>query len=180
MSIAVRAPTPEDTDALLAFFLRVPDGERSFFKEQSVDRETVAAWLAPDARGRRAIAVDDAGEVVGQVAVVPLQGWSDHVAETRLIVDPARRRAGIGKLLARRAVLDGIECGMRKLMVEVVAEQDGTVSMFEALGFRAEGMLEEQVRDRDGNLQDLIVLSHSLRDQSALMSAVGIDQALHG
>jgi L-amino acid N-acyltransferase YncA len=178
MTIAVRAPTPEDTDALLAFFLRVPDGERSFFKEQSVDRETVAAWLAPDARGRRAVAVDDTGEVVGQVAVVPLPGWSDHVVETRLIVDPGRRREGIGRLLARRAVLDAIDCGARKLMVEVVAEQDGTVSMFEALGFRAEGLLEDHVRDRDGNLQDLIVLAHSLEDQSALMAAVGIDEAL--
>ena len=74
MTIAVRAPTLEDTDALLAFFLRVPDGERSFFKEQSVDRETVEAWLAPDAPGLRAVAVDEAGEVVGQVAVVPLPG----------------------------------------------------------------------------------------------------------
>jgi L-amino acid N-acyltransferase YncA len=178
MTIAVRAPTPGDTEALLAFFLRVPDGERSFFKEQRVDRETVAAWLAPEAGGRRAIAVDDEGRVVGQVAVVPLQGWSDHVAEMRLIVDPARRREGIGRRLARRAVLDAIEGGTRKLVVEVVAEQDGTVSMFEALGFRAEGLLVDHVRDRDGRLQDLIVLAHSVEEQSALMSAVGIDEAL--
>ena len=180
MTIAVRAPTLEDTDALLAFFLRVPDGERSFFKEQSVDRETVEAWLAPDARGRRAVAVDEAGEVVGQVAVVPLPGWSDHVAETRLIVDPERRREGIGRLLARRAVLDAIECGAHKLVVEVVAEQDGTVSMFEALGFRAEGLLVDHVRDHDGRLRDLIVLAHLVEEQSALMSAVGIDRALGG
>jgi L-amino acid N-acyltransferase YncA len=178
MNIAVRAPDPDDTDALLAFFLRVPDGERSFFKEQAVDRETVAAWLAPEASGRRAIAVDDAGEVVGQVAVVPLQGWSDHVAEIRLIVDPARRRQGIGRLLARRAVLDAIESGTHKLVVEVVAEQDGTVSMFETLGFRAEGLLVDHVRDRDGRLQDLIVLAHSVEEQSALMAAVGLDEAL--
>ena len=178
MTIAVRAPTSADTDALLAFFLRVPEGERTFFKEQSVDRESVVAWLAPEATGRRAIAVDDAGEVVGQVAVVPLQGWSDHVAEIRLIVDPARRREGIGRLLARRAVLDAIEGGTHKLVVEVVAEQDGTVSMFETLGFRAEGLLVDHVRDRDGRLQDLIVLAHSVEEQSALMAAVGLDEAL--
>jgi L-amino acid N-acyltransferase YncA len=178
MTVEVRAPTPDDVDALLAFFLRVPDGERTFFKEPTIDRATVAAWVGPEARGRRAIAVTRDGVVVGQVAVVPLPGWSDHVGELRMIVDPGRRRQGIGKLLARRAVIDALECGVRKLVVEVVAEQDGAVSMFEALGFRAEGLLKDHVRDRDGNLQDLIVLAHSLEDQLALMSVAGIDEAL--
>ncbi len=173
----LRPPTYEDIDALLAFFLRVPEGERTFFKERAVDRETVAAWVAPDARGRRAIALDG-DVVVGQVAVIPLPGWADHVGELRLIVDPARRGEGIGRLLARRAVLEAVALGVRKLVVEVVAEQDGTVAMFEALGFRAEGLLQEHVRDRDGNLQDLIVLAHSLEQQSALMTAIGIDEAL--
>ncbi len=171
----LRPPTPEDTDALLAFFLRVPDGERTFFKERAVDYPTVATWV--DAPGRRAIAVD--GEiVVGHVAVVPLPGWSDHVGELRLIVDPEHRGRGIGRLLARRAVLEAVALGVRKLVVEVVAEQDGTVAMFEALGFRAEGLLRDHVRDREGNLQDLIVLAHSLEEQSALMTAVGITEAL--
>jgi L-amino acid N-acyltransferase YncA len=81
-------------------------------------------------------------------------------------------------LLARRAVLEAVACGVRKLVVEVVADQDGTVTMFETLGFRAEGLLQEHVRDRDGNLRDLIVLAHSLTDQASFMSAAGIDQAL--
>ena len=67
----LRPPTPEDTGALLAFFLRVPDGERTFFKERAVDRETVEAWV--HAPGRRAIAIDG-DAVVGHVAVVPLPG----------------------------------------------------------------------------------------------------------
>ena len=29
----LRPPSPDDIDALLAFFLRVPEGERTFFKE---------------------------------------------------------------------------------------------------------------------------------------------------
>ena len=171
----LRPPIPEDTDALLAFFERVPDGERTFFKERAVDREAVAAWVR--APGCRVIAVDG-DAVVGHVAVVPLPGWSDHVGELRLIVDPERRGQGIGRMLARRALLEAVALGVRKLVVEVVAEQDGTVAMFEALGFRAEGLLREHVRDGEGNLQDLIVLAHSLEEQSALMTAVGIDEAL--
>jgi ribosomal protein S18 acetylase RimI-like enzyme len=177
MSIDVRAATSSDVDELLAFFLRIPEGERTFFKERAIDRSSVTAWVAPDAPGRRAVAVDG-GRIAGQVAVVPLPGWSDHVGELRLIVDPARRGAGIGRALARRAVLDGIDLGLSKLVVEVVAWQDGTVAMFEALGFRAEGLLADHVRDRDGHRQDLIVLAHALEDQLALMTATGIDEAL--
>ena len=155
----------------------MPDGERTLFKERTIDQATVAAWLAPDAAGRRAVAVDG-GRIVGQVAVVPLPGWSDHVGELRLIVDPARRGEGIGRLLARRAVIDASACGVSKLVVEVVASQDGTVAMFEALGFHAEGLLANHVRDREGNPQDLIVLAHVLEDQMALMTAIGINEAL--
>jgi L-amino acid N-acyltransferase YncA len=177
MSIELRAALTDDADELLAFLARVPEGERAFFKEREIDRATVAAWVAADAPGRRAVAVED-GRIAGQVAVVPLPGWSDHVGELRLIVDPAYRGKGIGRTLARQAVLDAIELGLSKLVVEVVVTQDGTVAMFEALGFRAEGLLADQVRDRDGRLQDLVVLAHALEEQAALMTAAGIDEAL--
>jgi L-amino acid N-acyltransferase YncA len=178
MNVEVRPPTPEDAAELLAFFLRVPAGERTFFKEENVDAETVGAWLAPGARGRRAIAVTADGQVVGHVAVVPLPGWSDHVGELRLIVDPDHRRQGLGRTLARRALIDAIECQLRRLVVEVVAEQDGTVAMFEALGFRPEALLQDHVRDRDGGFRDLIVLAQSIEDQQAAMAVTGIDEAL--
>ena len=58
------------------------------------------------------------------VAVVPLQGWSSHVGEVRVIVDPAHRGRGIGRALARHAVLDALELGLTKLVVEVVADQE--------------------------------------------------------
>jgi L-amino acid N-acyltransferase YncA len=172
----VRPPTPDDAQELLAFFLRVPAGERTFFKEEAVDEATVDAWLEPGARGRRAIAVGPDGEVAGHVAVVPLHGWSDHVGEVRLIVDPGHRREGLGRLLARRAVLDAVACDLRKLVVEVVAEQDGTIAMFEALGFRPEAMLQDHVRDSEGNFHDLILLAHTTEEQLAGMTVAGIDR----
>jgi ribosomal protein S18 acetylase RimI-like enzyme len=54
------------------------------------------------------------------------------------VVAQRHRRHGVGRELARRAVLDALELGLRKLVVEVVAEQEGAVGMFQALGFQAE------------------------------------------
>lgn len=173
----IREPSEADLDALIAFFERVPESERTFFKEPVLDRATVEGWLTSD-RGRRALAHDDDGTVVGYVAVIRLTGWSDHVGELRLVVDPERRGHGLGRALARWALLQAIDCGLGKLTVEVVAEQEGAVAMFTGLGFQAEALLRDHVRDRDGELRDLVVLSHSVADAWSAMETAGIDDAL--
>jgi L-amino acid N-acyltransferase YncA len=173
----VREPSPADLDAVLAFFEHIPESERTFFKEAVLDRATVEGWLTAD-RGRRALAFDDDGRVVGYVAVVRLSGWSDHVGDVRLVVDPDQRGKGLGRSLARWALLQALEAGLSKLTVEVVAEQEGAVAMFSGLGFQAEGLLRDHVRDRDGQLRDLVLLSHSVEDAWSAMETAGIDDAL--
>jgi ribosomal protein S18 acetylase RimI-like enzyme len=172
----VRPLRPDDADTLLAFFARVPEHERTFFKEEVLDRGTVEGWLR-DERAARALACEE-GEVAGYVAVIPLVGWSDHVGEVRLVVDPERRRGGIGRDLARWALVQAVQRALGKLFVEVVAEQDGAVAMFQALGFQAEGLLRDHVRDRAGELRDLILLAHPVSEQWEAMATVGIDGEL--
>jgi len=173
----IREPTRDDLDQLLGFFGRVPESERTFFKEPVLDRATVEGWLTGD-RGRRALAFADDGSVVGYVAVIRLTGWSDHVGEVRLVVDPDHRGQGLGRALARWALLQALDCGLSKLTVEVVAEQEGALAMFGGLGFQAEALLRDHVRDRDGELRDLVLLSHSVDDAWSAMETAGIDDAL--
>lgn len=172
----VRTPTAEDLEALLDFFGRIPESERTFFKEAVLDRATVEGWLT-GAHNRRGLACED-GRVVGYVAVVPLPGWSDHVGDVRLVVDPAARGRGVGRALARWALLQALDAGLSKLSVEVVADQEGAVAMFGALGFSAEGLLRDHVRDHDGALRDLILLAHPVEDHRAALETVGIDATL--
>ena len=172
----LRAPAVGDLDALMTFFGRVPESERTFFKEPVLDRATVENWLSSD-RGRRGIAVED-GHVAGYVAVVPLPGWSDHVGELRLVVDPGQRGRGLGRDLARWALLQALGCGLTKLLVEVVADQEGAVAMFGALGFHAEGLLRDHVRDRHGDLRDLVLLAHPVADHWSAMETAGIEDAI--
>ena len=173
----IRNPTPDDLDALLEFFERVPESERTFFKEHVLDRATVEGWLTTD-RGRRGLAFHEDGRVVGYVAVVPHSGWSDHVGDVRLVVDPERRTQGLGRTLARWALVQAVQCGLTKLTVEVVIEQERAVAMFGALGFVAEGLLRDHVRDQDGELRDLVLLSHAVADSWSAMETAGIDDAL--
>ena len=123
------------------------------------------------------IAVDE-GEVVGSVAVVPLHGWSSHVGEVRLVVDPDHRGRGLGRVLARRAVLDALDLGLSKLVVDVISDQTALIGMFRALGFEPEALLIDQVRDRSGEMRDLMVLAQSVQEQFGAMATAGITDQL--
>ena len=167
----IRHIDPGDPAALARFLARVPEADRTFFKEDVDDPEVVDGWLQPGPA--RAIAVED-GEVVGWLSVVPLHGWSSHVGEVRLIVDPAQRGRGVGRALARRAVLEALELGLQKMVVEVIAVQEPTIAMFRSLGFDPEALLTDHVRDRAGELRDLMVLSHSVQAQWSAMVTAGV------
>jgi ribosomal protein S18 acetylase RimI-like enzyme len=126
------------------------------------------------------VAVADDGAVRGYVAVLPLSGWSDHVGEVRLVVAPASRGTGLGRDLARHALVQAVEAGLRKLVVEVVPDQGSALALFTALGFTGEALLRDQIRDRDGELRDLMVLAHHVGDTWSGMTAVGVADVLDG
>ena len=167
----IRRIEPGDRAALERFLDEIPDADRTFLKEDVADPDVVAAWVRPG--DARSIALDD-GDVVGYVAVIPLHGWSSHVGEVRLVVDPDHRGRGVGRALARHAVLEALELGLAKLVVEVIADQEALIAMFGALGFEPEALLIDHVRDRSGELRDLLVLAHSVEEQWASMAIAGI------
>jgi L-amino acid N-acyltransferase YncA len=171
----IRELQAEDRDAVERFVERVPEGDRTFFKEDVEAPGVLDAWTRPGTA--RAVAVED-GEVIGYVAVVPLHGWSSHVGEVRVIVDPDWRGRGIGRALARRAVLEAVELELRKMVVEVVADQEPTIAMFRSLGFDPEALLTNQVRDQSGALRDLMILAHSVEEQWSSMAVAGIADEL--
>jgi ribosomal protein S18 acetylase RimI-like enzyme len=171
----IRSIKAEDAPALARFFQRIPEGDRTFLKEDVADPRVVEHWVLPGTA--RSIAVED-GEVVGSVAVMRLHGWSSHVGEIRLVVDPDRRGRGIGRLLARQAVVDAVDIGLAKLVVEVIADQDALIAMFRALGFEPEALLGDHVRDRSGQPRDLVVLANSVEEQFAALTTAGLADQL--
>jgi ribosomal protein S18 acetylase RimI-like enzyme len=167
----IRSPQALDQHALRQFLRHIPESDKTFFKESIDDPAVIAGWLARD--GARWLAVDG-DAVLGYAAVVPLHASSSHVGEIRLIVDPAHRGEGVGTALAKHAILAGFRSGLSKLVVEVLANQEFTIGMFRALGFDPEALLTEHVRDRNGQLQDLMILAHAASDVSGALAAAGL------
>jgi L-amino acid N-acyltransferase YncA len=172
----IRRIEPADGPAIERFLHAIPDADRTFLKEDVGDPAVVAAWVLPGAA--RSIAVNDDGQVAGYVAVIPLHGWSSHVGELRLVVAPGSRGHGVGRALARHAVLEALQLGLAKLVVEVIADQEALIAMFRALGFEPEALLADHVRVRSGELRDLLVLAHAVEKQWASMATAGIVESL--
>ena len=172
--IAVRRLSAGDEPALAEFLAELPSGDRTFIKEEVTDSDVPRAWVEDQATFR-SVAVDN-GAILGLVAVSPGVGWSSHVGDLRLVVHPAHRRRGVGSQLAREAVLAAVRMGLRKLVVEVVAEQEAAVAMFLGLGFEAEALLRDQIRDRGGRFRDVLLLAHRVHDNWSGLATLGLDQ----
>jgi ribosomal protein S18 acetylase RimI-like enzyme len=100
------------------------------------------------------------------------------VGEVRVIVDPDHRGRGIGRALARRAVIDAIDLEVTKMVVEVIADQEPTVALFRSLGFDPEALLTDHVRDRAGEVRDLMILAQRVEEQWSSMVVAGIADEL--
>ena len=171
----IRKLEPSDRERLEAFLRETPEDDRTFFKEDLTDPETIRALLA-EKRGLRFAAITD-DKIVGYVRVIPGNGLESHVGEIRLVVAPSSRRSGVGRDLARRALVDSVkELKLRKLFVEVVAEQEPAIRMFKKLGFTPEAILRDHLCDRKGTLRDLLLLCHFVDENWAGLAGLGLDR----
>ena len=172
----VHSLSPELAAPLEEFFGRVPDSDHNSFAEDVKRPGVVQSWLEQEGT-YRACAVEGY-RVVGYLAVLPLVGWSAHVGSLRVVVDPAARGHGVGRALARAGLLASLDLGLTKTVVEVVVDAVPAIGMFEALGFEPEALLRDHVRDKSGELHDLVVLAHQVEGTWSAMATAGMDEAL--
>jgi ribosomal protein S18 acetylase RimI-like enzyme len=165
-----------DAAALQGFAASLPQEDRNFLKEDVTDASVVRTWDDQPAVERFVARVDD--RVVGYVALHPLGGWSRHVAELRVVVALEARDLGVGQRLVRQGLLAAIEAGVEKVLVEVVADHHRTVGMLQANGFAPEALLVDQVRDRQGQLRDLMVLTCRTDELVDALVMVGVGDAV--
>ena len=168
--MTIRAITPTDIDSVAEFFGSLSERDRTFIREDVTDRAAIEALTSGQLRW-----IDsDGSAITGYVAIERLPGWSSHVGELRLVVDPQRRGSGIGRLLAQHALTEAFKQGIRRVVVELAVDQEGAVAMFSRLGFVGEALLRDHIRDRDGNLRDLLVLAHNVDENWSTIDGVGL------
>ncbi len=167
-TVLIRSPTMDDLERSLRFFRELPKSERKYLRFDVTQRQVVERLIREALEGKayRILAlVDD--EVVGHGALeLSRDTWQSHIGEIRVIVTPGYRRRGLGAILISRLFRTAEEHDVEKAVIRLAAPQSGVRTACERLGFLVEAVLPDHVKDADGEVHDLIVMSCDLDDVS--------------
>jgi L-amino acid N-acyltransferase YncA len=181
--VEIARMTSSDRDALVALVATLPAHDLLFLRRDISQPKVVDAWMRALDAGELAslVARDSGGEMVGCTAIITdALSWSRHVGELRVLVSPAWRGKGLGRVLMQECFAEALELGLKKLVAQMTTDQRAAIAVFEEMGFRAEALLAKHVADREGRLHDLVLLSHDADAVALRHQLYGMSEALGG
>jgi RimJ/RimL family protein N-acetyltransferase len=178
--IEFRLMTRADEAAVLAFAKALPTHDLLFLPRNISQPKVLSAWIGEIEAGdiTSVLALRD-GAVVGCGTLVKdSRSWSPHVGEIRMVVSLDMRGKGVGRALSQETFALALGSGLEKLSVQMTVDQRAAIALFESLGFKAEALLRDHVRDVDGRKHDIVVLGHNVAQVQAQMEAYGLPGAV--
>jgi len=179
--IEFRLMSRADEAAVLDFARKLPTHDLLFLPRNISEPKVLSAWIHEIERGAitSLLAVKD-GKVVGCGTLVrDPHSWSPHVGEIRMVVSLDVRGQGVGRALSQETFALALgTADLDKLSVQMTVDQRAAIALFESLGFKAEALLRDHVRDVDGKKHDIVVLGHNIGQFAAQMEAFGLPEAV--
>ena len=178
--IELRLMSQADEAAVLDFARKLPVHDLLFLPRDISEPKVLAAWIKEIERGAiTSLLAVKAGRVVGCGTLVrdPLS-WSPHVGEIRNVVSAEVRGQGVGRALTQEIFALALGAGLEKLVVQMTVDQTGAIAIFEGLGFKAEALLRDHVKDKADKKHDIVVLGHNVAQVRAQMEAYGLPGAV--
>ena len=178
--IEFRLMSRSDEQAVLDFARALPVHDLLFLPRNISEPKVLTAWINEIERGAITSLLAVKGrQVVGCGTLVrDPHSWSPHVGEIRMVVSEEVRGQGVGRALSQETFALALGAGLDKLTVQMTVDQRAAITLFEGLGFRAEGLLRRQVRDIDGKTHDIVVFGHDVAQVRAQLEAYGVPGAL--
>jgi L-amino acid N-acyltransferase YncA len=169
--------TAADEPAVLEFARSLPPHDLLFLRRDITEPKVLSAWVQQlDTDGITSLlARADDGTILGCTAVVRDEhSWSPHVGELRILVAPAGKDRGLGRILIQESFLIALDAGLEKLTAQMTPDQASAISVFEEMGFKAEALLKEHVIDHAGEKHDIVIMSHDVAGFQSQMQAYGL------
>jgi ribosomal protein S18 acetylase RimI-like enzyme len=112
-------------------------GETLTWDPARTEARARAGWMR-EPPGRTFVAVDDDGNAIGSADTHPIHpGPGAHVANAGFVVDPARRRAGVGRALCRHVLDQARADGYRAMQFNAVVETNtSAIRLWRSFGFQ--------------------------------------------
>jgi GNAT superfamily N-acetyltransferase len=158
----------------------LPTHDLLFLPRNISEPKVLSAWIKEIERGViTSLLALQADTVVGCGTLVrDPHSWSPHVGEIRMVVSKDVRGLGVGRALSQETFALALEAGLEKLVVQMTVDQVGAVAIFEGLGFKAEALLRDHVKDSKGKTHDIVALGHNVAQVRAQLEAYGLPDAV--
>ncbi len=160
-TITIRPMTKGDEKRLLAFFLRIPEEDSFFLKDDVSSSKVIGEWVDHLDYDRALPLLALMGDrLIGDAVLIRgRSGSRKHIGEIRVTVDPQFRQRGVGTALIRELCDVANDAGLERVVVEVVEDAEAAmIEVAERLGFIRMGVLAGHIRDREGNAHDLTIM----------------------
>jgi RimJ/RimL family protein N-acetyltransferase len=180
--IEFRLMSSADEAAVLDFARKLPTHDLLFLPRNISQPKVLSAWIKEIERGViTSLLAVNGGTVAGCGTLVrDPHSWSPHVGEIRMVVSLEVRGQGVGRALSQETFALALGAGLERLLVQMTVDQRAAIALFESLGFKAEALLRDHVRDINGKKHDIVVLGHNVTQVRAQMEAYGLPGAAQG
>ena len=178
--IEFRLMSRADEAAVLDFARKLPTHDLLFLPRNISEPKVLSAWINEIERGAitSLLAVKNDSVVGCGTLVRDPHSWSPHVGEIRMVVSLEVRGQGVGRALSQETFALALGAGLEKLSVQMTVDQRAAIALFESLGFKAEALLRDHVRDIGGKTHDIVVLGHNIGQFQAQLEAFGLPEAV--
>lgn len=148
-----------DENALVSFFKNIPVDERRLFKDDVTDTQVIHGWIQNlNYENILPMLAFDGSRIVADATLHrSRKGWSRHVGNVRVSLDPAYRRRGLARALIKEFVGLAEKLGIAILQAEVLDVQKGARALFEGQGFHCVATLPQNAIDLSGRVHDILV-----------------------
>ena len=159
--LQLRPLQSSDETELAAFFKRIPVDERQLFKHDVTRPELIQAWTRnlDYSNILPLVALDGVRIVADATLHRDRHGWSHHVAEVRITVDPGYRGRGLGRALVGEFLTLAPQLGVAILNAQMLDVQKDARALFEHSAFLSIATLPQHAIDLAGRVHDVLVYS---------------------
>lgn len=159
-----------DSEAIISLAQSLSEQDLMFMRRDITQPESIDDWLHDLERNHAiSLLLQDQGRIVGYGTLYYNQlFWNRHIGEIRVLVSSKYRSRRLGTRITKELTRIAKEVGLEKVMVYMAVENKAAQRMTEALGFKAEAILADWVKMRDGTRHDLLIVSRSLSDIGTL------------
>ncbi|MDA0769469.1 MAG: hypothetical protein BZY79_04885 [SAR202 cluster bacterium Casp-Chloro-G4] len=157
----IRPMRAEDDGALLDFFLRIPEDERFYLKEDVTSPGVIRQWVENLNYSRALPLLAFVGDRIVADGTLHRRraGATKHRGEIRVVVDPEFRNMGVGTELMRELIDIARDSDLERITLELVAqEQESALLTAEALGFVRLATVPNYYRDANGKPHDMLMM----------------------